>query len=149
MRPRSGACAGRAVPVLTVHGLADLTNPYEGHADRGPEWVESVPEALAGWLARLLGASRVGQRLRSQVALGNALFAMNRGVPDGRFLAGAYWRRRGGLPADFPRGAQGVQASSLKRQDAGKIPMPADAFAAHASNLLAMPAGHTAGGWRP
>lgn len=46
-----GPCAGRAVPVLTVHGLADLTNPYEGHADRGGEWVESVPEALAGWAA--------------------------------------------------------------------------------------------------
>lgn len=44
-----GPCAGRAVPVLTVHGLADMTNPYEGGADRGPEWVESVPEALAGW----------------------------------------------------------------------------------------------------
>lgn len=44
-----GPCPGRAVPVLTVHGLADLTNPYEGHGDRGAEWVESVPEALAGW----------------------------------------------------------------------------------------------------
>ncbi|MBW8844705.1 MAG: hypothetical protein JF607_07010 [Burkholderiales bacterium] len=44
-----GPCPGRAVPVLTVHGLADPTNPYEGHADRGGEWVESVPEALAGW----------------------------------------------------------------------------------------------------
>ncbi len=46
-----GPCAGRAVPVLTVHGLADFTNPYEGHGDRGAEWVESVPEALAGWAA--------------------------------------------------------------------------------------------------
>ena len=45
----TGPCPGRAVPVLTVHGLADPTNPYEGHADRGGEWVESVPEALAGW----------------------------------------------------------------------------------------------------
>ncbi len=44
-----GPCAGRTVPVLTIHGLADFTNPYEGHADRGAEWVESVPEALAGW----------------------------------------------------------------------------------------------------
>ena len=46
-----GPCPGRAVPVLTIHGTADLTNPYEGHADRGAEWVESVPEALAGWAA--------------------------------------------------------------------------------------------------
>lgn len=44
-----GPCPGRAVPVLAVHGLADGTNPYEGHADRGAEWVESVPAALAGW----------------------------------------------------------------------------------------------------
>ena len=45
----TGPCQGRAVPVLTLHGTADLTNPYEGHADRGGEWLESVPEALAGW----------------------------------------------------------------------------------------------------
>jgi len=45
----TGPCPGRAVPVITVHGLADSTNPYEGHGDRGAEWVESVPEALAGW----------------------------------------------------------------------------------------------------
>lgn len=45
----TGPCPGRAVPVLAVHGLADGTNPYEGRGDRGAEWVESVPEALAGW----------------------------------------------------------------------------------------------------
>lgn len=44
-----GPCPGRAVPVITLHGTADLTSPYEGHGDRGAEWVESVPEALAGW----------------------------------------------------------------------------------------------------
>jgi len=58
--------------------------------------------ALAG---RLLGDSEAGRRLRAQVALGASLFEMNRGVPNGRFLAGAYWRRRGGLPAGFPQGA--------------------------------------------
>jgi polyhydroxybutyrate depolymerase len=48
-----GPCAGRPVPVLTVHGLADPQNTYEGHAaGRGAEWLESVPDALAGW-ARL------------------------------------------------------------------------------------------------
>ena len=42
--------AGRPVPVLTFHGLADPQNTYDGHvASRGGEWVESVPEALAGW----------------------------------------------------------------------------------------------------
>jgi 4-cresol dehydrogenase (hydroxylating) len=55
--------------------------------------------------ARLLGDTGVGRRLRARVALGRSLFAMNRGVPDGRFLAGAYWRRRTGLPAGFPAGA--------------------------------------------
>jgi len=44
-----GPCPGRALPVLTIHGLADDTNAYEGHGDRGGEWVESVPEALSGW----------------------------------------------------------------------------------------------------
>ena len=45
-----GPCDGRAVPVLTFHGLADPQNPYDGHAaGRGAEWEESVPDALASW----------------------------------------------------------------------------------------------------
>jgi polyhydroxybutyrate depolymerase len=45
-----GGCEGRAVPVLTFHGLADPQNTYDGHvASRAGEWDESVPEALAGW----------------------------------------------------------------------------------------------------
>jgi polyhydroxybutyrate depolymerase len=47
-----GPCEGRAIPVLTVHGLADTQNPYLGQAaGRGAEWLESVPAALAGWAA--------------------------------------------------------------------------------------------------
>ncbi len=43
-------CGGRPIPVLTFHGLADPQNPYDGHAQgRGDEWLESVPDALAGW----------------------------------------------------------------------------------------------------
>lgn len=43
-------CDGRPVPVLTLHGLADAQNTYDGRVEgRGGEWVESVPEALAGW----------------------------------------------------------------------------------------------------
>ena len=43
-------CEGRPVPVLTFHGTADTQNPYAGHVEgRNGEWVESVPEALAGW----------------------------------------------------------------------------------------------------
>ena len=46
----SGPCDGRPVPVLTFHGLADTQNPYGGKApNRGAEWMESVPDALAGW----------------------------------------------------------------------------------------------------
>lgn len=46
-------CAGRPLPVITFHGLADPQNPYDGHAvGRGAEWEESVPDALAGWAAR-------------------------------------------------------------------------------------------------
>jgi polyhydroxybutyrate depolymerase len=45
-----GPCEGRAVPILTVHGLADTQNPYAGGVTtRGGEWVESVPDALAEW----------------------------------------------------------------------------------------------------
>jgi polyhydroxybutyrate depolymerase len=47
-----GDCVGRPIPVLTLHGLADPQNTYDGHAaGRGAEWQESVPEALAGWAA--------------------------------------------------------------------------------------------------
>jgi len=50
LRLPGAGCSGRAVPVLTFHGLADPQNTYEGHVpDRGGEWVESVPDALAGW----------------------------------------------------------------------------------------------------
>jgi len=43
-------CGGRPLPVLAFHGLADAQNPYAGKAQgRGAEWLESVPEALAGW----------------------------------------------------------------------------------------------------
>jgi polyhydroxybutyrate depolymerase len=50
LRTPGTGCVSRAVPVLTFHGLADPQNPYDGHAaGRGAEWLESVPEALAGW----------------------------------------------------------------------------------------------------
>lgn len=44
-----GPCNGRAVPLLTLHGLADTQNPYDGHVPGRAEWVESVPDALASW----------------------------------------------------------------------------------------------------
>jgi 4-cresol dehydrogenase (hydroxylating) flavoprotein subunit len=67
-----------------------------------------LTERKLGWggaLAGLLGWFGGGARLRARVAMGEALFAMNRGVPNGRFLTGAYWRRRGGVPAGFPKQA--------------------------------------------
>jgi polyhydroxybutyrate depolymerase len=45
-----GSCDARPVPVLTLHGLADPQNTYDGHRpERNGEWDESVPDALAGW----------------------------------------------------------------------------------------------------
>ncbi len=61
--------------------------------------------AFAAWLVRRLGDSERGRQLAARLELGRALFNMNRGIPDGRFLGGAYWRRRGGLPPDFPHKA--------------------------------------------
>lgn len=50
LRLPTGPCDGRPVPVLTFHGLADPQNTYDGHVEgRGGEWLESVPDALAGW----------------------------------------------------------------------------------------------------
>jgi polyhydroxybutyrate depolymerase len=50
LRLPGAGCSDRAVAVLTFHGLADPQNTYDGHVpDRGGEWVESVPDALAGW----------------------------------------------------------------------------------------------------
>jgi 4-cresol dehydrogenase (hydroxylating) len=84
-------------------------------------------------LARLLGYFGLGERLRAQVAMGEALFAMNRGVPNGRFLAGAYWRRRGGLPAQFPLQANPAADNCGLLWVSPILPMRgADALALHA-----------------
>ena len=56
-------------------------------------------------LARALGGSRIGRQLTSRLAIAESLFGMNHGTPSGRFLAGAYWRQRDGLPPGFPAGA--------------------------------------------
>lgn len=56
-------------------------------------------------IAKLLGGSSLGRHLTQKMDMAGALFEMNRGIPSGRFLAGAYWRRKGGLPEGFPAGA--------------------------------------------
>ena len=55
-------------------------------------------EAVAAGLARLGLARGLGPRLASL----RSLFELNRGRPSNRFLAGAYWRRRGGVPEQGP-----------------------------------------------
>ena len=95
----SGALYGSAAQVAAAR--AALRRALRGTAATSTFLTERKLRGAA-WMARLLGVCGGGQRLRAKVALGEALFAMNRGVPNGRFLAGAYWRRRGGLPATFP-----------------------------------------------
>ena len=102
----SGALYGSRAQVAAAR--AALRRALRPTAAR-PRFLDERKLRLGAWLARLLGASAAGQRLRAQVALGSALFAMNRGQPNGRFLAGAYWRRRGGLPPDFPAHADPAQ----------------------------------------
>jgi 4-cresol dehydrogenase (hydroxylating) flavoprotein subunit len=70
-----------------------------------PQFITAGKLRLGAGVARLLGDSAPGRRLRARVELGASLLAMNRGEPNGRFLAGAYWRRRGGLPKGFPESA--------------------------------------------
>lgn len=98
----SGALYGSTAQVAAAR--AAIRRALKGTAAR-PRFLDERKLRIGALLARLLGRSKAGQKLRAQVALGTALFAMNRGIPNGRFLAGAYWRRRGGLPADFPRRA--------------------------------------------
>lgn len=98
----SGALYGSKAQVALAraavkHALRGTRGRARFVSERSLKW-----GALAG---RLLGNTGAGQRLRTRVALGESLFEMNRGVPNGRFLAGAYWRRRGGLPSGFHEGA--------------------------------------------
>ena len=98
----SGALYGTAAQVAAAR--AALRKALRGTAAR-PRFITERSLRAGAFAARLLGSSGAGRRLRARVALGESLFAMNRGVPNGRFLAGAYWRRRAGLPQDFPERA--------------------------------------------
>jgi 4-cresol dehydrogenase (hydroxylating) len=98
----SGALYGTAAQVAVARqALRRALRPL----DVRPVFITGRKLWLGAGVARLLGNSAAGRRLRARVALGESLLAMNRGEPNGRFLAGAYWRRRGGLPASFPEGA--------------------------------------------
>ena len=98
----SGALYGSAAQVALARKA--IRRALRGTRGR-PSFISERGLRLGALAGRLLGNSAAGQRLRAKVALGAALFDMNRGVPNGRFLAGAYWRRRAGLPAGFPEGA--------------------------------------------
>ncbi|MGJ9416461.1 FAD-binding oxidoreductase [Massilia sp. CMS3.1] len=102
----SGALYGSHAQVAAAR--AALRRALRGTAGR-PAFVSERSLRAGALAARLLGATKAGRRLRARVMLGESLFAMNRGVPDGRFLAGAYWRRRGGVPTSFPDGANPAQ----------------------------------------
>ena len=95
----SGALYGSAAQVAAAR--AALRRALKGSGAR-PRFLNENKLRLGALLGKLLGGSKAGYKLRAQVAMGEALFAMNRGIPNGRFLAGAYWRRRGGLPSEFP-----------------------------------------------
>jgi 4-cresol dehydrogenase (hydroxylating) len=102
----SGALYGSAAQVAAARAaLRRALRPTAGK----PVFVTERKLRAGAWLAKLLGDTRPGQALRARVALGESLFAMNRGVPNARFLAGAYWRRRRGLPASFPQLANPAQ----------------------------------------
>lgn len=82
----SGALYGSAAQVAAAR--AALRAALRGSRAR-LSFLSERKLAAASTLAALLGTSARGRRLRAQVDLGRALFALNRGVPHGRFLAGA------------------------------------------------------------
>jgi polyhydroxybutyrate depolymerase len=47
-----GPCAGRSVPVISIHGLSDTTNAYAGEGPDHPRWNESVEDAVLGWATK-------------------------------------------------------------------------------------------------
>lgn len=57
--------------------------------------------ALGRWFVRRFGHLAPFRGLEKKIRLGSALAGMHSGVPTGAFLRGSYWRRQGGVPADF------------------------------------------------
>ncbi|MRV75175.1 FAD-binding protein [Duganella sp. FT92W] len=113
---RDALCRERGISPWTVSGALYGDRQQVAAARRAlrkalaplrlaPRFIDDRKLALGSRVARLLGDTAIGRKLAARVALGQSLFRMNRGMPDGRFLAGAYWRRQGGLPPGFPIGA--------------------------------------------
>jgi 4-cresol dehydrogenase (hydroxylating) len=125
----SGALYGSHAQVAAARSaLRKALRPTRGRA----AFVSEGSLRTGAVAARLLGNTGAGQRLRAKLAVGRSLFAMNRGVPDGRFLAGAYWRRRGGVPANFPANANPAQDNCGLLWVSPVLPLRgADMLAAH------------------
>ncbi len=126
----SGALSGSAAQVAAARAAVRAAlRPTAARA----RFLTERKLRLGALVGRVLGQSAAGQRVRAQVALGEALFAMNRGIPNGKFLAGAYWRRRGGLPATFPAHANPAQDNCGMLWVSPILPMRgADLLAVHA-----------------
>lgn len=115
MDVRAGLCAKAGIGAWTVSAalygrpaqLADARRVIRAAIGGRARlrFIDDRALSLGSAAARMLGQGKLGARLAAQVELGRSLLNMNRGIPDGRFLAGAYWRRRGGLPPGFPAGA--------------------------------------------
>jgi 4-cresol dehydrogenase (hydroxylating) len=56
---------------------------------------------LAERLLRPLAKFRWAADVRRKLLAVHAVLDMNRGIPSARFLAGSYWKHRGGLPGDL------------------------------------------------
>ncbi|MFO1189321.1 MAG: FAD-binding oxidoreductase [Alphaproteobacteria bacterium] len=108
---RKAICAQNDIGAWTAVGALMGTRQQVG-ADRAVvkralgrhrlRFVNQRKLVLGERVARQLQRIGRGERLTRQLQAARGLFDFNRGVPSRRFLAGAYWRRRGGLPADFP-----------------------------------------------
>ncbi len=88
----SGALTGSRAQVAAAR--AALRRALRGTA-ANIRFIDERKLRIGALVGRLLGDTQAGKRMRGQVAFGESLFAMNRGIPNGRFLAGAYWRRPG------------------------------------------------------
>jgi len=107
-------CEGRAVPVLTFHGLADRQNTYEGGIEgREGQWIESVPDALAGWLG---GPQRLRRRADRRGSGGPAVHPTLRGVRRRRRSAPDSHRR--------PRAYVAAERGRRHRGDVAVLPEP-------------------------
>ena len=83
----------------------------------------AVATRLADWL-RPFGR---GAKLRRQLEAVQGVFDLNRGIPTGKYLAGAYWSRPQGLPRTYPQAADPAADNCGLYWLSPVIPMTGDA----------------------